>query len=274
MNLIKLQDGSSLYCLDKVSAKHTVKEIFEEGTYSYFPFKEASVIFDIGANIGLFTLFASQQAPRSTIYSFEPVPEIYKVLEKNISTFTHKENINSYNVGLGDKNENQEITFYPNSSTLSTFVPNDTETAVSVAVKTWDDYIEGISPLGRYVPKFLRRPIVQLGYRYYYKSKRIGVEIETLSNIIRREEISKIDILKIDAENYELQILNGIDSDHWSIIKNIMLEVHGNVENGEVIKKKVIDLLEKNNFSIEINSDGLYGSVGLEMVFAKNRMYA
>ena len=80
MNKLKLEDGSLFYCLDKVSAKHTVKEIFEEGVYSHINYDDELTIFDIGANIGLFTL---------RIYSFEPVPDIFDVLKKNISRFTN-----------------------------------------------------------------------------------------------------------------------------------------------------------------------------------------
>ena len=51
-----------------------LKEIFIDRCYSdYFPFYENSIIFDIGAHKGFFSLFAANNSGnKSKIYSFEP----------------------------------------------------------------------------------------------------------------------------------------------------------------------------------------------------------
>ena len=85
--------------------------------------------------------------------------------------------------------------------------------------------------------------MLKLAFPYFYNSKKIATKINTLSNIIEDNNIKKIDVLKIDAENYELQILNGIETDHWKIIQNIIVEIHGNVENGRAIKSEIIKIL-------------------------------
>ena len=273
MSKVKLKDGTTIYCLDKVSAKHTVMEIFEEEIYSHFKIEEGLTIFDVGANIGLFTLFVSQKTRNSSIYAFEPVPDIFKVLKKNISNFSSNNTYHPFNIGLGSKKENQEITFYPNISTISTFLPNNPKTEFSNILIKWDEYTKDISSLSKYVPVFLRSPILKLVYPYFYSTKKRWVEINTLSNLIRNDNISEIDILKIDAENFELQILKGIDPPHWKLIKSIMLEIHGNVENGKLIMSEVVKLLESNNFNIKIRKDESMNSIGLEMIYARNRNY-
>lgn len=42
------------------------------------------IIFDIGANVGLYTCFFARTYPEAIIYAFEPVKESFKWLEKNI----------------------------------------------------------------------------------------------------------------------------------------------------------------------------------------------
>lgn len=38
--------------------------------------REASVIFDVGANVGIYSLLAADANPRATVHSFEPTPEL------------------------------------------------------------------------------------------------------------------------------------------------------------------------------------------------------
>ncbi|VAW83534.1 hypothetical protein MNBD_GAMMA16-253 [hydrothermal vent metagenome] len=56
------------------------------------------VIFDIGANIGIATLYYAKQFPEATIHAFEPIPDNYALLRKNTQNHT---NIKTYNYALG-----------------------------------------------------------------------------------------------------------------------------------------------------------------------------
>lgn len=53
--------------------------------------REASVIFDIGANIGLYSLIAAAVNPAAQIYGFEPYPLVYEAFQRNceINRFHH-----------------------------------------------------------------------------------------------------------------------------------------------------------------------------------------
>lgn len=44
--------------------------------------KKDSVVIDVGANIGTFSLFASHLSPKGKIYSFEPNSKTFKILKK------------------------------------------------------------------------------------------------------------------------------------------------------------------------------------------------
>jgi 2-polyprenyl-3-methyl-5-hydroxy-6-metoxy-1,4-benzoquinol methylase len=73
-----------IYCLNEPEARATLDEIFVDKLYlqegiSILP---GDTVFDIGANIGVFTLCAAQQGAR--VYAFEPVPSLKPGISINI----------------------------------------------------------------------------------------------------------------------------------------------------------------------------------------------
>ena len=59
--------------------------IFFQGAYTphYLPVEENDVVVDIGANIGVFTVYAALRT-QNTVYAVEPFPSNYEALEQNI----------------------------------------------------------------------------------------------------------------------------------------------------------------------------------------------
>jgi FkbM family methyltransferase len=58
------------------------------------------VIFDIGGNIGITAIYFAHKYTDAQIYTFEPVPENYDLLVKNVAPYS---NVKAYNFGLGSK---------------------------------------------------------------------------------------------------------------------------------------------------------------------------
>lgn len=67
-------------------------------------------IFDVGANIGQFSIATSHFYPRADIFSFEPDPDTFNIFKKNAKG--HK-NIKAYNYAFG--NEDGTLEFNKNS---------------------------------------------------------------------------------------------------------------------------------------------------------------
>jgi FkbM family methyltransferase len=71
-------------------------------------FENSSLVLDIGANIGNHSLFMATQANCKKIISFEPLPEIFSVLQKNIAE-NHLDNIEPLNYAVGKERGFAEI---------------------------------------------------------------------------------------------------------------------------------------------------------------------
>ena len=71
--------------------------------------KEGDVVLDVGANTGWFTLNWLKNVPNVTVCSFEPMPETFEVLVKNLQLNNHGSD-RAFNYGLSNKRA--EVEFY------------------------------------------------------------------------------------------------------------------------------------------------------------------
>ena len=65
-----------------------------------------------------------------------------------------------------------------------------------------------------------------------------------LSDFIEKQNIERIDVLKIDTEGAELKILNGIKDDHWEKIKQLIIEIHH-----DDYVEPIMEILDRNGFT-------------------------
>lgn len=79
--------------------------IYEEYETEMFEnlIKSSTMLIDIGANIGYYTLTAANKMNRGVIYSFEPVPANYDLLNKNINV-NHYDNVKTFQKAVSDSN--------------------------------------------------------------------------------------------------------------------------------------------------------------------------
>jgi FkbM family methyltransferase len=269
MKALTLPNGKDLYYIDKLSALDIYEEIFVENEYLQYGIvvKDNDVIFDVGANIGLFSLYMAQKARDLSIFAFEPVTTIYEVLEANLKNISAK--IKTYKIGLADRSEKTKIHYYPRVSADSAIVPFDFDRKVSQFVNNYNESIVEMMPIAKYVPKFLRKYVVKVGLKRMYKSKMLDCTLRPLSDIISENEIKKIDLLKIDAENYEWEVLKGINAEDWNKIRQISMEIHTHIKGGENLLDKIKRLLEEKGYSFKLDMEGRFAFGGVFMIYAK-----
>ena len=78
-----------------------------------------------------------------------------------------------------------------------------------------------------------------------YESEEVECQLTTVSDIIDELDIKTIDLLKLDVEKSECLVLDGIRSEHWSMIRHLAVEVDGD-HNLDIIHT----LLKEKGYSI------------------------
>jgi FkbM family methyltransferase len=98
--------GINFYDADN-NTMSIIREIFINKVYTKNNVKIESgdVVFDVGANVGVFSLYASL-IKGTKVFSFEPHPENFKKLSNNVKT-NKINNINCLNFALGIDNEDR-----------------------------------------------------------------------------------------------------------------------------------------------------------------------
>lgn len=217
-----------VYIKEKIHERATT-ELFKEVV------KEGNAVVDLGANIGYFTLLSAKLVgPQGKVFAFEPEPENYKYLVKNI-----------------------EINNYRHAKAFKKAVSNENgKTKLYIC-----DYDIGHHTIRQ------KNGLEVYSRGRKVKEKSIEVETTTLDGFFRgREEL--IDVIKMDVEGAEMLVLLGMDD---ILRKNkklkmfieffpLLIEKMGNSPE-EFIKK----LLEDYSFSIYIIPDD-YDAQKWEMI--------
>ena len=180
---IKLTNGILKFFGIKIS---TYKRSFDEILITLIE-DEEPILFDVGANKGQTIDRFQKYFRNSQIHSFEPLPNLYEMLNTKYKDNLSKIFINGF--ALGDvKNENE---FYLNNignyGALSSFYQLDEKS------KFFQNY----------------KKINNKFNKSFNSNEKITVKIDTLDNYVEEQKINKIDLLKIDTQGYEKNVLLG-----------------------------------------------------------------
>lgn len=96
--------------MDRIVDREIYTGFFETDTIKCFRsiLKPGMTFFDVGGNIGLFSLVAKAKHSDINVYAFEPADEVYVDFQENVKLNNFK-NVNIYQKGISDKTG--EITF-------------------------------------------------------------------------------------------------------------------------------------------------------------------
>lgn len=99
------------------------------------------VIFDVGANVGEWSVAAVTRCPGATIYAFEVAPPTFEVLRQNLC---HRTDVRCHNVGLSDAPGQIRLRHYDDLPALTTATdyPHPLPfTELTAEVITGDDFV-------------------------------------------------------------------------------------------------------------------------------------
>jgi FkbM family methyltransferase len=267
---LTLPNGEIISYIDKLTALDVYNEVYVESEYFRhgLQLNDNDIIFDIGANIGLFSRYIATKAMNLQIYTFEPVPIIFDVLQENLKNLPA--NIKNYNVGLAEKEESATIHYYPRVSADSAIIKFDWDLKVNNYHQYFKETVAKAYPYAKVIPKFLRKSFIKVGLKRLYKSELIPCELRTVSDIIEENNVKTINLMKIDAENYETQVLKGINNSDWDKIQQISMEVHEHIAGGDNLLNILSDMLENKGYSVKRGLDNRYSlKIGVYMLYAK-----
>jgi FkbM family methyltransferase len=110
--------------------------LVDEWYKSYLPKEVPRVIFDVGANIGLTTLYFKIKYPNAKIFCFEPDPDSYRVLLENTRQL---QDIQCLQVGLWDSEKTVKFFQSKHFNTRNSILLDEPETKeVDVSVVPFD----------------------------------------------------------------------------------------------------------------------------------------
>lgn len=95
--------------------------IWEEYKNKIFSIGENDIIIDVGAHIGLFSLYASQFCTRGKIYAFEPIRSNYDLLVFNID-LNQAKNVKTFQKAVSDKSGILRLFLSPDAAAHSIFL--------------------------------------------------------------------------------------------------------------------------------------------------------
>lgn len=199
----------------------TIAEVFERGRYrrAGFDLGPDDGVIDIGANIGIFTLWAAPQVPRGRILAVEPSPAI-EILRSNLG-LNRLERVTSLQVAVGKADSEMELVFYPYA---------DVMTHDASLRRSW-----------------LMR-VLMSGAR----SERIRVPTASLGQVIEFSKMTRVDYLKVDCEGGEYELCRNATAADWRRVRRVSLEFHE--YSPEHRHGEIVDILRANGFEVEVSA--------------------
>ncbi len=246
-----MPNGMKVFGLNLNDSLAIYHELFDSHCYRQHgvDFHDGDCILDVGANTGLFVRYLHHLGIRAHVYSFEPIPQIFDVLNWNVADLDNIE-VETFNIGLARHSGKASFTYYPRLSQASTLRADDSPEAArrgrDYALSQAHTLPRPLSFLFSILPQFVRNGIAEAVRKYYLKKEMVPCKLENLSDFLRTHQIGRVDLLKIDAESSEQAILGGLAESDWPKIQQVALEAH----DGAAATTALVRQLESHGFQV------------------------
>jgi hypothetical protein len=258
--------------------------------------REGDLVVDIGANIGMFSLWAAEMAgPRGTVVSFEVIPDTFQALEKNaedVRTRLKDSHAPVFvaNVGIGEKSEQRDFAFSLGSTVWSSmhgeaFIEERAHGITELLARMMEQgtdpnlssgwVMKGVLAV---TPAWLLRLLIGGFVGMFTQTRTVKCQLEPLDKALRAvsdlparvlDPKQPIGFLKVDVEGAEVFVLRGIPSSLYSRVQRVAIEAENKASAAECVS-----ILEREGFRVwtSDNAAADFKSVGMEseltMVYA------
>ncbi|MET8816085.1 FkbM family methyltransferase [Streptomyces sp. NPDC004549] len=221
---------------------------------------DGDTVVDVGANIGMFALFAAAQASKVTVHAFEPVPVVARALQTNMSLYGISGTVSC--AAVGASSDTRALTFYPQSSLQSGFYA-DAEGDQHIVGEYARHQAQALPGLPAELREAAAEALAPTARARTADRQELQVPVIRLSDWIRDNAVSRIDLLKVDAERAEEDVLGGLDDEHWPLIGQVVAEVHD--RDGRVDRLR--SLLHSWGFETAVEQDALFAGSEIYMLY-------
>ena len=182
------------------TTQYIYDEIFEGRTYAHPNIKlpQHATIIDVGANIGLFAIWAAREWRPKSILAYEASPTTHECLVANVAR-----NIDAAKTGTA-------------TTSINLAVSREAGRELTLHQPPW---VAGLSTIldGRTLPWI--DELRDKGELWTHK-----VRSTTISREIATRGLTTVDLLKVDVEGHFMEVLEGIAPADWARVRNIILE--------------------------------------------------
>ncbi len=225
-----LSNGLSVYGASRAEARrddYLVGEYF----HSELALGPGATVFDIGANIGLFSLeLLRRYGTGVRIFACEPAPRSFAFLERNVHELFPDASVSCRCCAVGEQAGRTTLYFRPRVSQMSSLQRGRIDDSQELIDAILKEPPAGFQRSSSRVRKWLRpRASMLLKAISWWMGREvveIPCEMTTVSDIIEQSGVERVDLLKVDVEGAELAVLRGIKAEDWQKIGALVAEVH------------------------------------------------
>jgi FkbM family methyltransferase len=157
-------------------------------------FSRGSIFYDIGANVGTFSIYADKMDNGISVYAFEPNAFSFAKLVKNVH-LNHCENVNVFPIAISNVSK-CDVLYIPSTE------------------------------LGTATCQFGDKNYLKDGFEVSH-----GIFGSTIDDLVFNHNFPKPDYIKIDIDGLEMQVIEGMKKLlSLSCIQSIFVEVNGHQE--------------------------------------------
>lgn len=193
-------------------------------------------VIDVGAHVGEFAVASAKLFPKVRVYSFEPVPQSFEKLQKNVSRLNH---VTVYPLALGDREG--EITLRVNADSQQS-------SALSLAKARRDAFPDA------------------------WETHLIEVKVSTLDRVFADVAFQDPVLLKLDVQGYEAQAIRG-GTETLQRVDCVIVEASFRpTYEGELLFMDLVRMMEERHFRFECPVN-FYAAPGSGEIFEMDALF-
>ncbi len=296
MPLSTLPNGMVVETQSDAEAAFLYHEIFDQLAYLKHGLEigDGACVFDVGANVGLFSASLAERYRNLRLVLFEPMPETFAMLGRNAERLLGDARVTLVNAAVASAPGTTSFEFDPTWTLAAGAAPARrameaghrsarrragllawNRAALAEAERAGMISAAAARRLDTALGNPLLRPFTFAGIWLFFalagwkarrNRQRVACEVTTVSAAMRTYDIDRIDLLKVDVEGAEYEVLEGIEDADWPRIRQVALEVH--VDGDE---HRVRSFLEGKGFDVAVEEDDrrLLELMGMRLVYAR-----